>query len=365
MTTRNIAIALGMTILALLCWYFSDILSYLLLAWVLSMVGEPIMDFFQKKVKIKSWRMGASTAAILTILTFFLAFGLILVIFVPSIVEQGRHLTELNYQEIGQKLESPLQNANDQLHKTGILRGEETLASKVEESLKKYFSPTLISDYLRGALATAGNVVVTFTSTIFILFFFLKEKHLFTGVLHALVPTKMEDKIGHAVEESKVMLTRYFGGLLLQMFGFFAMVSLLLWLMGVQNALLIGSFGGLVNVIPYVGPILGFVFGAFITISSSFDGDFYGQVLPLLLKVGVAFGVAQSIDNLLLQPMIFSKSVAAHPLEIFIVIMVGAKLGGVLGMVLAIPAYTVARVIARTFFNEFKLVQKITNRLDE
>ena len=362
MTTRNFAIALGLAILGLLCWYFSDIVSYLLLAWVLSMIGEPIMDFFQKKIRFRSFQIGPSAAAILTILTFFTVFVLILVIFVPSIVEQGRHLTELNYQEIGQKLESPLQNANDQLHKTGILRGEETLGSKVQELLQKYFSPTLVSDYLRGAISTAGNVVVTFTSTIFILFFFLKEKNLFTGLLHALVPTAWEDKVVHAVEESKTMLTRYLGGLLLQMAGFFSIVSLILSLMGIKSALLIGSFGGLVNVIPYVGPILGFVFGAFITISSSLDGDFYAQVVPLLVKVAVAFGIAQTIDNLLLQPMIFSKSIEAHPLEIFIVIMVGAKLGGVLGMVLAIPAYTVSRVVARTFFNEFKIVQKITNR---
>ncbi len=365
MTTRNIALGIGIAILGLLCWYFSDIVGYVLLAWVLSMIGEPIMDFFQKRIRFKSLQMGPSTAATLTIFTFFTVFGLILVIFVPQIVEQGRHLTELNYEELGQKLETPLQTANDQLHKTGILRGGETLASKVQELLQKYFSPNLVSDYVRGAVATAGNVVVTFTSTVFILFFFLREKNLFTNLLHALVPTNSEDKVIHAVNASKVMLTRYFGGLLGQMFGFFSIVSLLLWLMGVESALLIGSFGGLVNVIPYVGPILGFVFGAFITISSSLDGDFYGQVFPLLVKVGIAFGIAQSIDNLLLQPMIFSKSVAAHPLEIFIVIMVGAKLGGVLGMVLAIPTYTVGRVVAKTFFNEFKLVQRITNQMDE
>jgi predicted PurR-regulated permease PerM len=128
---------------------------------------------------------------------------------------------------------------------------------------------------------------------------------------------------------------------------------------------LIGSFGGLVNIIPYVGPILGFVFGAFITLSSSLDGDFYSTVLPLLLKVGIAFAAAQAIDNLILQPMIFSNSVAAHPVEIFIVTMVGAKLGGVAGMVLAIPAYTILRVIAKTFFNEFKIVQKITERMGD
>jgi predicted PurR-regulated permease PerM len=65
------------------------------------------------------------------------------------------------------------------------------------------------------------------------------------------------------------------------------------------------------------------------------------------------------------QPLIFSNRVLAHPLEIFLVTLIGAKLGGITGMVLAIPAYTVLRVIARAFFNQFRFVQKMTDSLEE
>lgn len=85
----------------------------------------------------------------------------------------------------------------------------------------------------------------------------------------------------------------------------------------------------------------------------------------MLLKVAVAIFAVQFIDNSVLGPMIFSKSVQAHPLEIFIVTLVAAKLGGVIGMVLGIPVYTILRVIARTFFSEFKFVQRLTGRLEE
>ena len=113
-----------------------------------------------------------------------------------------------------------------------------------------------------------------------------------------------------------------------------------------------------------MGPIIGASFGVFIVISSNLGLPFYDEMLPLLLTVVGVFASMQLLDNFLLQPFIFSNSIKAHPLEIFIIILVGAKLGGILGMVLAIPVYTVLRVIARIFLSEFKLVQKITGGMD-
>jgi len=71
----------------------------------------------------------------------------------------------------------------------------------------------------------------------------------------------------------------------------------------------------------------------------------------------------QLLDNFVLQPTIYGKSVKAHPLEIFIVVLIGAKLGGILGMVLAIPMYTILRVLGKVFFSEFKIVQRITSTI--
>ena len=159
------------------------------------------------------------------------------------------------------------------------------------------------------------------------------------------------------------MLARYFSGLLTQIGAFTMICSVFLWMLGVPNALLIGSFGGILNVIPYLGPILGIIFGCFITTSSHLDMEF-ALVLPLLLKVTGAFLGTQMIDGTVLGPLIFSKSVQAHPLEIFIVTLVAAKLDGIVGMVIGIPVYTWLRVVARVFFSEFKVVQRLTDHLE-
>jgi predicted PurR-regulated permease PerM len=141
-------------------------------------------------------------------------------------------------------------------------------------------------------------------------------------------------------------------------------VTIILWVAGNENSLLIGVFGGFFNIIPYIGPVMGMIFGLFITLTSNLDIEF-ALLLPMLLKVAGAFVIVQLIDNNLVGPYIISKSVQAHPLEIFLITLASAKIGGVTGMVIGVPVYTILRVIAREFFSNFKIVQRLTGSLDD
>jgi predicted PurR-regulated permease PerM len=361
---RNLLWLLGLTALAAVIYYFSDIVAYILIAWVLSMLGRPLVVFYRKRLMLGRFRMGPTTAAILTILTFYAAIIGILLLFIPTLVAQGRHLSEVDYQALGDKLRPMFFNLDMKMHEVGILAESESLATKTQELLSVWFKPTLLGDVLGQFLGVAGNVLVAFASITFILFFFLQDNRLFTDIIHAVVPDEQEEKVQIAVQESSEVLTRYFQGLLIQVLIFAFLATVLLWMLGVDNALLIGSFGGTFNVIPYVGPILGMVFGGFITLSSSLSSDIT-LILPLLAKVAIVFMVVQAIDNNFVGPLIMSKSVQAHPLEIFIVTLAAAKIGGVVGMVIGIPVYTVLRVVARNFFSHFKIVQRLTEHLDE
>ncbi|MCB0528132.1 MAG: AI-2E family transporter [Lewinellaceae bacterium] len=356
---RNLLWFAGAVLLIAIGYYFADIVTYILIAWVLSMLGRPLMEFLQEKIRIGRYHMGPTGASILTIAAFYAVILGLIMAFVPTIVSQARNLSTVDYEALGEKLKGPFFYIDTQLHQIGLLSRGESLATKTQEILSTWFKPTLVGDFLESFISTAGNILVTFASVTFILFFFLKENTLFLNILHALVPNELEPKVRQAVQNSSEMLGRYFSGLVAQILAFSLVVTVLLWLFGVKNALLIGAFGGLFNVIPYVGPILGVVFGAFITISSNLDMEF-SLLLPMLLKMTGAYAITQFIDNNFVGPMIFSKSLKAHPLEIFIVTLVAAKLGGIVGMVLGIPVYTVLRVIASTFFSEFKLVQRLT-----
>ena len=359
---RNILWLLGLALLVAMVYYFSTIVAYILIAWVLSMLGRPLMFFFRRYLRLGRFGVNKTVAALLTVLTFYASIAGLLLLFVPTIVRQARHLTGVDYQALGEKLRGPFAWLDLQLHTFGFLHPGESLATKTQELIGTWFRPALLGDFLGSFLTTAGSLVAALVSITFILFFFLKDNRLFLEILYALVPTDLESKVRHAADRSSKVLTRYFGALIIQILTFSLLTSAALWVLGVPNALLIGAFGGILNTIPYIGPLLGIAFGWFITLSSHLETDFT-LVWPMLAVVAVVFFVVHLIDSNLLSLLIFSKSVQAHPLEIFLVTLVAARLGGILGMVLGIPVYTVLRVIGYTFFNEFKVVQRLTGHL--
>ena len=286
-------------------------------------------------------------------------------LFVPLVVEQARNLAEVDYNAISQALSEPMAQLNDQLHRFGLIEANESATEELNLAFKSWFKPKQIGNFFSILIGVFGNFIITLFSIIFITFFFLKEQGLFGNFITALAPQQYEQETRNALNSITTLLTRYFGGILIQMTIITLFVSVALGVLGIKNALLIGFFAALINVIPYLGPMIGAMFGVFITISSNLDLEFYTEMLPLLIKVVCVFAAMQLLDNIVLQPYIFSNSVRAHPLEIFIVILLGAQINGIVGMVLAIPVYTAIRVIAKEFLSEFKIVQQITRKMED
>ena len=119
----------------------------------------------------------------------------------------------------------------------------------------------------------------------------------------------------------------------------------------------------LLNLIPYIGPIIGGIIMLFLTMSSNLGQDFQTIIVPTTTYVMIGYVFAQLIDNFLSQPLIFSKSVRSHPLEIFLVIMISGVLFGVTGMIVAIPTYTALKVILKAFLADNKIVKSLTKDL--
>jgi len=141
------------------------------------------------------------------------------------------------------------------------------------------------------------------------------------------------------------------------------LLSLGLTIFNVKNALLIGFFGGIMNVIPYLGPVIGAIVGVLLAVTTSLSYGLYAETVPLIFIVLGVFASANLIDNIVLQPLIYSNSVKAHPVEIFLVILIAGSMAGIPGMILAIPSYTVLRIIAKEFLSQFRVVQKLTKNI--
>ena len=200
---------------------------------------------------------------------------------------------------------------------------------------------------------------------LFMAFFFMKDEYLIYNTILLLTPPKHMAAIKDIVRDTKRLLTKYFIGILLDML-FVAVLSVIgLSILGVKNCLLIGMFAGLMNVIPYVGPLIAAAFGILIGVTSNLELEFYTQLLPLVYKIAITFLVVQVIDALIFQPLVISNIVKAHPLEIFLVILIAGTLAGIGGMIIAVPVYTILLIIAKEFLFNFQIVQKLTAELEE
>ncbi len=358
--TRWIIVTLGFLLLAFFIWRFKGIVGYVVAAGVLSLMGNPLMKFLTE-LKLGKLKLGRGLSALLTIIVFFLLLTGFVLIFAPLIADQATVLSKIDYEKIGQQIEGPVNEGLEYLKDKGVIEDTgQDLESLLTENLKKVFDLNSVSNLF-------GNVVGFFTNTIgalfaitFILFFFLKEEGLFYNIIKGIVPDKIEDKVDSALRKVEYLLSRYFLGLALQV----TLFTLLAWaglsIIGIKNALLIAFLGGVTNLIPYIGPFIGGIMAFLITLSTAAATGQQLDVVPLIIKLAIVFGVVQLIDNILFQPIIFSNSVKAHPLEIFVVILIAGSLGGILGMIFAIPAYTIIRVLAKEFLGEFKVVKGLT-----
>ena len=122
------------------------------------------------------------------------------------------------------------------------------------------------------------------------------------------------------------------------------------------------SKSGLLNVIPYLGPLMGAILGMVLAALSELSFGSYDMMFSSIFYVAIVFLGANIIDNTVLQPQIYSKSVKAHPVEIFLAIIIGGKLAGVVGMIFAIPTYTIIKVIIKQFNSRINIVDFLTTK---
>jgi predicted PurR-regulated permease PerM len=124
--------------------------------------------------------------------------------------------------------------------------------------------------------------------------------------------------------------------------------------------LIIAFLCAVLNIVPYIGPLIASVLAAVLTMLSNLGSDFQTEILPTTIYVLIGFWLVQVIDNNFSQPIIFSKSVSSHPLEIFLVTLIAGFLSGILGMVVAVPLYTILKVIGKEFFPENNIIKLLT-----
>jgi predicted PurR-regulated permease PerM len=351
-------------IIGFLIWRFYYIIGWVLIAAVLSFTGQPLVRLFDK-IHIKKYRIPHSLSVILSLVVLMLFFLGLLAVFVPLIINQAETISKIDVNRLAQNLQGPLHWIDGRLHEFGVIPDGETMQDFIVSKVKSIVNLESVGGLLSGFINAAGNIFIGLFSILFIAFFFLKDENMFEEGLLLIITEKHHAATRKVISDSKNLLVRYFIGVFLEVLGVMSLITIGLWIFGVKNALLIGFFGGIMNIIPYLGPIIGSVIGITLGITGTLAFGSFNELLPVIIKLAGVFIVVNFIDNNILVPMIYSKSVKSHPLEIFLVIIMGGGLAGLPGMLLAVPVYTLLRVIAKEFFNQFRVVKKITETMNK
>lgn len=365
--SRYIIYGAGAALALAACWYFSSVLLYIVLAAVLSLLSKPVMKFLSG-IRIKGRQLPQWLAAVLSLCLIMLVFLFIFVQVIPIVVSIVQKITvnlsASDYSLPVAAFTSFVDGTNAWLISHLPQLGPDF---RVENSIGKFISSVFDLNSIPGLIESVASVFVSIGvaifSVVFISFFFTKDPMLFRKIVGSMVPDSIESKVIDAIGDIEHLLSRYFVGLLIEVLGVAMLNFLGLWAfarIGFNAAVSIAFITGIMNIIPYVGPLVGTVLGTILATVLKFSAVgvevHFWAFIALLLAI---FIVTQLVDNFLFQPLIYSTSIKASPLEIFIVLLIAGNLAGVFGMLVAIPAYTVARVIAVHFFSNVKAIKRL------
>ena len=351
---RAIGIVFGMALFFYFLYKIQSVLVYISIAVVISLIGRPIVLFLKNRLKFRN--TFAVIFTMLLLIGFFI--GLVL-LFIPLIIEQGHNLSLLDIN----KLQTNIENLYQQIISYFKIRNVNIQESFENYNLLSKIDYSIIPNFLNSVISSLGSFSIGLFSVLFISFFFLKDSQLFENGVLIFIPESKESRLTNSYNKIKDLLSRYFVGLIFQILILFTIYTIGLLIVGVENAVVIAFLCALLNLIPYVGPLVGGFLMLTLTMTSALGNEFGSIIFSKIIWVLAIFIFGQLVDNFFSQPFIFSKSVKSHPLEIFLIILIAGLLFGIIGLIVAVPAYTAIKVILKEFLSENQIVKKLTKGL--
>ncbi|MBC8179860.1 AI-2E family transporter [candidate division KSB1 bacterium] len=320
----------------LLTPYIKSLLFSLGISFILSFLLSPLAD------SLENHGLNRTAAAILIFLIFITTIVLGMQFLIPSISQEVKSISEFIQNE----------NAESIIKKLQVILAERFPALQKPEIAEKVSTKlhTILMDLIQKSSNIIRSVLSSFMLIItipFITFFFLKDGRRIKKYIIQLVPNRYFEMSLNLIHKSNQKLGAYIRGQLLVSFVIGSLSVLALFLLNIPYFFIIGILAGLANMIPYFGPLVGATPGVIIAfIETGSTGTMVGVI--------VAFALIQLIDNVLVSPLIVSRSVQIHPLLVILALLLGSSLGGILGMLVAIPVFAVIQVIIKEIIWSFK-----------
>ena len=354
-------VTLAIVALALfLVWYLWSIVLYVIVAAILSLVGRPLVVRLTR-VNVSGMTLSRGTAAALTLVLMWIVVGGLGWLFLPLIFGKVSQLAVIDWDGVITLIESSFADVRGMLQRHLSIE-----LNDMGVAFKEFVLGLIDVDVVKtfgSVVSVVKSVGIAFFSVSFITYYFMRDDGLFYKLVTFFFPDRYRSNVHHALDSITSLLSRYFGGLMVESLLLMIIISVIMLIVGMplSDALIVGLIMGIFNVIPYAGPVIGAFLSLCVAIITPIDGNMVYTVVAIVSTI-VSVKV---VDDFIIQPTIYSDRVQAHPLEIFLCILVAGTVAGVWGMLLAIPLYTVLRVFAREFFSEYSLVRKLTSQMTE
>lgn len=345
-----IALVAGLGLIAFVGWFFSDILVYMFVSFVLSLLGTPLVRMLSN-IRIGGRKFPKSLAAAITLVVIVACVALIFYLVIPAIVNEVAYLTTIDFSSVGASIEKWLNGFDKLFRKYGLIQRNQHVFDLLNAEWEAFVRKVSMSGIVSGTASFIVSLFVALFSILFMTFFSLKDHKIFFKMVRSWLPNRYQKNFDNILGATGRQVSAYFRGVLLEMFIVGTLEFIVCLVLKVPNALLIGVIGGCLNIIPYVGTIIAVALSVLVGMTSLVP---LSPELPVYLvtagKIAAAFLVAKVIDDFVLQPYIYGRQTHSHPLEIFIVILMAGYLGGVFAMIFAVPAYTLLRIVVNEFF---------------
>lgn len=354
--TTNTWRAIGVVFLLLFAMFFMKVVVYLTISLVLFLIGYPI-TYRLHKIHIGKVQLPSALASLITLLLMLGAIAGLFMLILPPVITEIQFLSGLNLYDVLDNILEHYPGWKEVLLKFGTI---EDLHEGIVNQARKQMNVNNITGYLSNIFSYSGSIVGGTLCVLFITFFLLKDEDIVKEGLMLLSPSGYEEAMTEISRTSKRMLSAYFTGLFADMLILGVAVMISLSVLDIKNAVVIAFCAGLLNVVPYIGSFITMLIAITLGMSSCISAGAYELIGPTISKIFFTLLTLNLLDAFILQPIIFSGSVKAHPLEIFIVTLMAGTIGGILGMIVALPTYTLIRIVAGQFLSHLKFFRKIS-----
>ncbi len=325
----------------ILVYLLSPVLMPFLIGALLAYLGDPLADWLQTK------KLSRTAAVIVVFVVIFLVVLALPLILLPLIEQQITSLiTNIpRYVDWVQNTLVPLIS-----NKLGV-----DVSSFDTNAIKKSIAANWrdvggIASHIFGTVTTSGFALLALLANLVLVpvvtFYLLRDWDDLVEKIHKLIPRKQEPVISMLARESDAVLGQFLRGQLTVMVALGTVYTIGLWIVGLDLALLVGMVAGLVSFVPYLGFIVGIVLAGIAAIMQ------FGDVV-FLLYVAIVFAIGQSLEGMVLTPLLVGDKIGLHPVAVIFAVMAGGQLFGFVGILIALPVAAVVVVILRYFYDVY------------